>query len=253
MARSKQIIDAVKVALKQQGITYRVLAEKLEVSESTIKQMFANSNFSLNRLDDICELLEVDIAALWELSESLEEWVTSITIEQEQALVEDKRLLVVAYCLVNHWKVEEIVTRYNIDDTEIITLLARLDKMRLIELQPNNRVRLIMANNFSWHPNGPIEKYFRATIQTEFFNTSFEEDGAMRVVKNGVLTTKGQVDLRNRLKMIDSLFDEISEQERKIPASQRHGITMILAIRNWQVSIFSDLERPEQNNKKVIM
>lgn len=253
MARSKQIIDAVKVALKQQGITYRVLAEKLDVSESTIKQMFANSNFSLNRLDEICELLEVDIAALLELSESLEERVTSITLEQEQALVEDKRLLVVAYCLVNHWKVEEIVTRYNIDDTEIITLLARLDKMRLIELQPNNRVRLIMANNFSWHPNGPIEKYFRATIQTEFFNTSFEEDGAMRVVKNGVLTTKGQVDLRNRLKMIDSLFDEISEQERKIPASQRHGITMILAIRNWQVSIFSDLERPEQNNKKVVM
>lgn len=253
MARSKQIIDAVKVALKQQGITYRVLAEKLDVSESTIKQMFANSNFSLNRLDEICELLEVDIAALLELSESLEERVTSITLEQEQALVEDKRLLVVAYCLVNHWKVEEIVTRYNIDGTEIITLLARLDKMRLIELQPNNRVRLIMANNFSWHPNGPIEKYFRATIQTEFFNTSFDEEGALRVVKNGVITTKGQIDLHNRIKMIDSLFDEISEQERKIPANQRHGITMILAIRNWEVSIFSDLERPEQKNKKVMM
>lgn len=243
MARSKQVIDAVKVALKQQGITYKVLAQKLDVSESTIKQMFANSNFSLNRLDDICELLELDIAALLELSESLEDRVTSISLEQEQALVEDKRLLVVAYCLVNHWKVEEIIARYDIGDSEIITLLARLDKMRLIELQPNNRVRLIMANNFSWHPNGPIEKYFRATIQTEFFNTSFEEDGALRVVKNGVLTTKGQADLHNRLKMIDSLFDEISEQERKIPAAQRHGVTMILAIRNWQVSIFSDLER----------
>jgi len=250
MARTKQIIDAVKVALKQQGITYKVLAQKLEVSESTIKQMFANSNFSLNRLDDICELLELDIVALLELSESLEDRVTSISLEQEQALVEDRRLLVVAYCLVNHWKVDEIIARYDIDDVDMIRLLARLDKMRLIELQPNNRVRLIMANNFSWHPNGPIEKYFRATIQTEFFNTTFEEDGALRVVKNGDLTTKGQADLRNRLKMIDSLFDEISEQERKIPANQRHGITMILAIRNWQVSIFSDLEREDYVQKQ---
>lgn len=243
MARTKQIIDAVKVALKQQGFTYRALAEKLEVSESTVKQMFANGNFSLNRLDAICELLELDIAALLELSESLEDRVTRLSLDQEQALVEDPKFLVVAYCLVNHWKVDEITARYDISDTEIITLLARLDKMRLIELQPNNRVRLIMANNFSWHPNGPIEKYFRSKVQTEFFSTSFEEDGALRVVKNGDLTVKSQADLRNRLKMIDSLFDELSEQERKISSGQRHGITMILAIRNWQVSIFTDLER----------
>jgi len=140
MARSKQIIDAVKVALKQQNITYRVLAEKLAISESTVKQMFANSNFSLNRLDAICELLELDINALLELSETLEDRVTVLSIEQEQALVADSKLLVVGYCLVNHWKVEEIVARYDIGETEIISLLARLDKMRLIELQPNNRV-----------------------------------------------------------------------------------------------------------------
>ncbi len=247
MARSKQLVDAIKVTLKQQGITYRQLAQKLDVSESTIKQMFANGNFSLNRLDLICELLDVDLNALLELSESLEDRLTSISLEQEQALVEDRKLLVVAYCLVNHWKVDEIVERYDISDIEVITLLARLDKMRLIELQPNNKVRLLMANNFSWNPNGPIERYFRSTIQTEFFNTTFEEDGALRVVKNGVLTMKGQVDLRNRLKMLDSLFDEISEQERKIPISERHGVTMILAIRNWEVSIFTDLERKSQS------
>ena len=154
MARTKQIVDALKVTLKHQGITYRVLAEKLDVSESTIKQMFANGNFSLNRLDAICDLLEVDLNALLEVSESLEDRVTSISIENEQALVENRKLLVVGYFLVNHWKVDEIVARYDISETEIITLLARLDKMRLIELQPNNRVRLLMANNFSWHPNG---------------------------------------------------------------------------------------------------
>ena len=243
MARSKQIINAIKVTLKHRGLTYRTLSEKLLLSESTVKQMFANGNFSLNRLDAICELLDVDINALLEVSESLEDRVTSISLEQEQTLVEDPKLLVVAYCLVNHWKVAEIVARYDIGDTEVITLLARLDKMLLIELQPNNRVRRLIANNFSWHPNGPIETYFRSTIQTDFFDTSFDQDGALRVVKNGVLTIKGQADLRNRLKMIDSLFDELAEQERKIPISERNGVTMILAIRNWQLSIFTDLER----------
>ena len=243
MARTKHIIDALKVELKRQGVTYKSLSAKLEVSESTVKHMFSTGNFSLKRLDSICELLDSDLNALLELSDSIEDKLTVLDIQQEQALVENKKLLVVAYCLVNHWTVEEIIERYDIDQLEAITLLAKLDKMRLIELLPNNKVRLLMANNFHWQPNGPIEKYFRAQVQTEFFNTSFDEDGALRVVKNGVISKKGQLDLHHRLKMIDSLFDEISLAERKLPLQDRQGITMILAIRSWQLSIFTDLER----------
>ena len=246
MARTKQIVDALKVELKRQSITYKALASKLDVSESTVKQMFSNGNFSLKRLDNICELLDCDLNALLELSESIENKLTVLTVDQEQALVENRKLLVVAYCLVNHWSVAEIVERYDIDQLEMITLLAKLDKMKLIELLPNNKVRLLMANNFHWQPNGPIEKYFRAQVQTEFFNTSFDEDGALRVVKNGVLSKKGQLDLHHRLKMVDSLFDEISLQERKLPLKDREGVTMILAIRSWQLSIFTDIERQIQ-------
>ena len=243
MARTKQIVDSIKVELKRQGITYRTLAVKLDVSESTVKQMFANGNFSLKRLDNICELLDADLNELLELSESIENKLTALDIEQEHALVEDRKLLVVAYCLVNHWSVDEIIERYNIDQLEVITLLAKLDKMKLIELLPNNKVRLLMANNFHWQPNGPIEKYFRAQVQTEFFNTSFDEDGALRVVKNGVLSKKGQLDLHHRLKMVDALFDEISLEERRLPLKERQGVTMILAIRSWQLSVFTDIER----------
>ena len=245
MARTKQIIDALKVDLKRQGITYRSLATKLDVSESTVKQMFAKGNFSLKRLDSICELVDSDLNALLELSESIENKLTVLDIEQELALVENRQLLVVAYCLVNHWTVNEIIDRYDIDEFEVITLLAKLDKMKLIELLPNNKVRLLMANNFHWQKNGPIEKYFRAQVQTEFFNTSFDDDGELRVVKNGVLSKKGQMDLHHRLKMVDAFFDEISVQERRMPLKDREGVTMILAIRSWQLSIFTDLERAQ--------
>lgn len=243
MARSKQLVDAIKVELKHQGITYKTLAAKLDVSESTVKQMFASGNFNFHRLDAICEILDSDLNALLELSESIENKLSVLNREQEQALVADTRLLVVAYCLVNAWMVDEIIARYDIDEFEIVSLLAKLDKMKLIELLPNNKVRLLMANNFHWQPNGPIEKYFRQQVQTEFFNTSFDEDGALRVVKNGVLSKKGQLDLHHRLKMIDSLFDEISQQERRLPLKDRQGVTMILAIRSWQLSVFTDLER----------
>ena len=243
MARSKQLVDAVKSELKHHGITYKALAELLNVSESTVKQMFASGNFNLSRLDAICEILDTDLHALLEVSDSIEDKITLLTIEQEQALIENKKLLVVAYCLVNYWKEHEVRARYDVGETEMISLLAKLDQMRLIELQPNNKVRLLIANNFGWHSNGPIEKYFREQVETEFFNTSFDEEGALRVVKNGVLSKKGQLDLHNRINMVDSLFNEISQQERRMPLRDRHGVTMILAIRSWQFTVFTDLER----------
>jgi len=243
MARSKQIIDAVKVALKQQGITYRDLAAKLSVSESTVKQMFANENFNLQRLDRICDVLDTDLYRLLELSADKEQQLECLSVENERALMADEKLLLLAFCLVTYWTVDEVLRRYAISETEVIILLAKLDKMKMIELQPNNRVRLLISNNFAWQPNGPVEKYFRSQVQTEFFSTSFEEEGALRVIKNGVITEKAQLELRNRISAIDQLFDDISVQERKVPQNHRHGVTMILAIRNWNLRIFSDLER----------
>jgi len=243
MARSKQIIDAVKIALKQKSITYRALSKKLDVSESTVKQMFANGNFSLQRLDNICDVLDMDINKLLELSVDNEQRLAKLTLQQEQALIDDEKLLLLAFCLVTHWTVDEILARYKFGETEIITLLAQLDKMQMIELQPNNRVRLLISNNFEWQSNGPVEKYFRSQVQTEFFNTSFDDEGSLRVIKNGVITAKAQLELRNRMSALDQMFDDISQQERKVPLNHRHGVTMILAIRNWQHSIFSKLER----------
>ena len=245
MARSKQIIDAVKVALKQRGITYRALAQKLKVSESTVKQMFANGNFSLQRLDNICDVLDMDLNNLLELLIDSEQRLAQLSVEQEQALIGNDKLLLLAFCLVNHWTIEEILARYDIGETEIITLLAQLDKMQMIELQLNNRVRLLVSNNFAWQKNGPVEIYFRSQVQTEFFNTSFDDEGALRVIKNGVITQKAQLELHHRMKALDQMFDDISQQERKVPLGLRHGMTMILAIRNWELSIFAKLKRQQ--------
>ena len=146
---------------------------------------------------------------------------------------------------MTYWSVDEVLSRYRIGETEVITLLAELDRMQMIELQPNNRVRLLLSNNFEWQKNGPVEKYFRSHVQTEFFNTSFDQDGALRVIKNGVITQKAQLELRNRISNLNQMFDDVSQQERKVPINHRHGVTMILAIRNWQLSVFANLERTQ--------
>jgi len=243
MTTSARIIDTLKRQLKVRGLTYKGLAERLGLSESAIKHMFSTGNFSLRRLDDICAILELDIGELVSISESQEQKLEQLSDDNEQAIVADIRLLLVAYCLVNHWTFDEIIERYDISQAEGLKYLRQLDRMRVIELQPGDRVRLLIANNFSWRKNGAIEKFFRGHVQSEFFSHHFQDDNSLRIVKNGMLTRRSQVQLIERLKAMGDLFDDTTWDERKLSATERRGTTMVLAIRHWFFEGFRDLER----------
>src|SRR5688572_27325651 len=58
------IVDAIKRRLRAQGITYQTLAKRLKVSEPTVKRDLSRGDFSLKRLDVICEVLGVTITDL---------------------------------------------------------------------------------------------------------------------------------------------------------------------------------------------
>jgi len=243
MATSSRIIDTLKRQLKARGVTYKALAERLDLSESAVKHMFSSGNFSLRRLDDVCAVLELDIGDLVSISESQEQKIEQLSEENEWEIVNDTRLLLVAYCLINYWTFDEIIERYDISPAEGVKYLRKLDRMKVIELQPGDRVRLLVANNFSWRKNGAIEKFFRSHVQSEFFSHHFQDDESIRIVKNGMLTRPSQIQLIDRLKAMGDLFDDTTWAERKLSATERKGTTMVLAIRQWFFEGFRHLER----------
>jgi DNA-binding Xre family transcriptional regulator len=243
MTTSSRIIDTLKRQLKVRGITYLVLAERLNLSESAVKHMFSSGNFSLRRLDDVCAVLEIDIGDLVNISESFEQKIEQLSEDNEREIVTDIRLLLVAYCLINYWSFDEIIERYDISPEAGLKYLRKLDRMKVIELQPGDRVRLLIANNFGWRKNGAIEKFFRSRVQSEFFSHHFQDDDSIRIVKNGMLTRKSQLQLIEKLKSMGELFDDTTWDERKLSATERSGTTMVLAIRHWFFEGFRHLER----------
>ena len=243
MAQATRLVQELKNLLKQRGITYRELAQELDLSESAIKQMFSSGNMTLARLDRICEVLALDFGDLLQLSDASAHRLQSLSLEQESELIGDPKLLLTAYCLVNNWTFAEILDRYEITEVEGITYLARLDRMRLIELLPGNRVKALIATNFTWHPNGPIEQFFRKEVQGPFFNADFTEDGCIRLVKNGDISAVARQQILERLYHIGQMFDDTVIEERKLPLDQRQGTTMVLAVRHWIFDAFAKLER----------
>jgi len=243
MVTSARIVDALKRTLKARGMTYNGLAHRLDLSESAVKHMFSTGNFSLKRLDEVCAVLELDIGDLVTLGDTLEPKIEQLSVEHEAEIVADIRLLLVAYCLINYWTFDEIVDYYEISQAEGLRYLRRLDRMKVIELQPGDRVRLLIANNFAWRKNGAIEQFFRKRVQTEFLSGDFTDDGAVRIVKNGMLSKKSQLQLVERLKVIGDMFDDATWSDRKLPVADKVGVSMVVAMRDWFFRAFTELER----------
>lgn len=73
-------------------------------------------------------------------------------VGQEEEIVSDPKLMLVALCAVGHWTLDQIVDTYDISQAECIRYLTRLDRRKIIALQPGNRIRPLISRTFSWLP-----------------------------------------------------------------------------------------------------
>ena len=243
MAQTKALIDTLKGELKRQGKTYRDVASLLELSEASVKRLFSERMFSLTRLDRICEMLGLEIGDLVRLMEEATELTTHLTLEQEQELVSDVKLLLMAHFLMNRWTFSEIIETYDISETEGIQLLARLDRMKIIQLLPGNRVKLMISKNFDWIKNGPIQGFYEDKVQTEFFKSSFTDPEEYRVFVTGMLSRNSNAEMIRRLKRLAKEFNEMSMDDESLPMEERLGTSMVMAMRPWNLRVFGSLRR----------
>ncbi|MFV2032306.1 MAG: helix-turn-helix domain-containing protein, partial [Gammaproteobacteria bacterium] len=83
----------LKNELKAKGLTYKDVADELDLTEASVKRLFSTEDISLRRLDSICELLRIDLADLTRTNESDSRTIKVMTEAQEQEIVSDERML----------------------------------------------------------------------------------------------------------------------------------------------------------------
>ena len=116
-----------------------------------------------------------------------QERISHLTLEQEEELIADQKLMLVAVCVRSRLSFDEIIGQYALTKAECIKYLVRLDKLKLIELLPNNRTKLLIAQDFHWIPDGPIARFYEEQIQHEFLRSHFDQDNELRLYMNGSL------------------------------------------------------------------
>lgn len=243
MSESEQLIATLKKQLKSQGMTYRDVARALRLSEPSVKRLFASGRFTVERLVQICNLLGFTLAELSREAIAAQARLSTLSEKQERELVSDPKLLLVAVCALNHWTLDEIVKYYRFSVPECIKYLLRLDKARIIDLLPGNRIRLNIARDFDWLPAGPIQKFFASKGLNDFLKHDFSgEDEAMAFV-HGMFTDQALAQLHDELQKLRQKFAELHEASLAAPLSKRRGSGLLLAMRGWEPADFVKLRR----------
>lgn len=243
MSQTSLLIQVVKKTLRERGLTYAKVAQGLGISESSVKRMFSLEAFSLDRLERICALMKLEIADLLEFAREVDRRASELSEEQERALVSDPKLMLIAILAISHWTVPDMLKSYRFSDADLVGLLTRLDRLGIIDLLPSNRIKVKLARNFAWRKAGPIQRFFEEQVQRQFFESSFLGNGELRLIVHGSLSGRSNNLLRQRMRKIAEDFDEFVEEDGQLDHQMREGTTMVVAIRPWELSMFTELRR----------
>ena len=245
MSQSANLVSALKQVLKDGGISYAQVGDHLRLSQSSVKRLFSAGGFTVERLEAVCDLAGIDLLELARRAENRRHRLDALTAAQERELVSDPLLLLTAICTFNRWPFERIVENYRISEQALIHALARLDRMGLVELLPGNRTRLLIARNFAWLPDGPIERYFVAHVQNELLAGEFVPGKDLRRFAWGLLSAASAAQLRTKMQALLETFDDLtrSDEVRAEGEQPAKGACLLLALREWEPMQFRAMRR----------
>lgn len=247
MSSTRDLIAALKAELKLAGITYAELAEHLDLAESSVKRMFAaEGDLPLSRIDEVLRLLKMDFADLARRVADAQPLRREMSEAQEQAVLADPKLLLLAICCLSQWPFEQVISTYKYEEAEAIGYLAQLDRLGFIELRPLNRYRLLVAKTFRWRPGGPVMRFFRDHAAGDFFNADFDGEGERLMLVHGQISPSLIAAFNERLERVAQDFAQQHLADQRLPAEQRRAYTLLVAVRSWLFGPFAALRRESE-------
>lgn len=162
MPQTHALIEALKRLLKARAVTYAELAQRIGVSEASVKRMFSQKQFTLQRLDQILVAIGSDfqqLALAVQTAQAAPTLITGLTYAQENY----RRHPLVRGGRVRPEPAPTGADRrlHDISEAQAVKYLLRLDKIGFLELLPNNRVKLLVARTFAWITKRPHPHVFQ--------------------------------------------------------------------------------------------
>ena len=137
----ERLFLVLRQALKARGYTYSQLAQALDVSELTIKRLFRDKDCKMSRLIEICSVIDLDISDLMDMQKRISPAAHYLPLETEQAISQQPNLFAFLILLLSQISPQAIACEYQLTDSQLYHYLRQLEKLAVIEILPENKVR----------------------------------------------------------------------------------------------------------------
>ena len=243
MPLRSRLVDAMKACLRARGMTYGALAVKLAISEPTVKRMFSRGTFTLARIEQILEVIDLDLQELARLAREGSGRPGELSTEQEAALAQDERVFSVFWLVQNDWSFDEILAAFSVSRAQLTSVYARLARLKLIQWGPRERARLLVRRDFRWRDGGPVKKTYGPRVMSEFLDARFKAPLEFLRFESRVMSPESAAVLKRRLERVVLDFNELAEVDSSAPSGKRVGVALLTACRPWEFSVVHALKR----------
>ncbi len=167
-----QCLQIIKGKLKAKNMTYVDIADIFSVSENTVKRMLNGKDISFDRLLMLAELCEIQLDTLLAEAKERPALCNFFTAEQDEAFYRMPNLWHYFSEIFYYSKSPEVIKKEN-DITELSSYryLRALEKLALLELLPNNNIKLLVATPIGFSSDSlvlktNIARFIKSTCDT---------------------------------------------------------------------------------------
>ena len=160
-------MSGLKGMTRAKGLTQASLAKDMGVSLPTIKRWFSGKGVTLENLFSLLDLIGVSFQDLIEfIPPELKGFQYSS--QQEEFFTRNPMYLAYFDRLLAGDRPQDVARQMRLTAKSTSRYLSGLEKIGLIEVHPENKIRMKVEGEPQWSKDGPLATKFRASVATEF-------------------------------------------------------------------------------------
>jgi len=228
--QSQMLKKVLKQQIRIRGLRYKDIAQHLGINVITVKRYLNSQRLPIEYLEELCSCLGLSLIELAEIAKA-EEWRNDreIELQQEAELAADPALALLRLLLYSGLTYEEIRAEYAIEETDLIGLMTRLDRLRLIELLPGNRVRIRGPRNIDWPRGGAMRNIIQDHIRNDFVSMDFANTDEFYAFETARLSDTSIEQVEEQMRQLARTVRVLHQVDQSLMASRKRWYSVLIA------------------------
>lgn len=212
MSETRLLVTALKRELTNKGITYKHLAKRLKLSEASIKRIFSQYDFTMERFESICAVAGTTFLTLMHSASQLQPPKSvQMTVAWEEALADDHDLFTLFHLLLHGHSVKKIMRDHQLSRSYMTRKLVQLDRIGLIDFKENDNITLHVAAGVRWRPAGALFKKYGPQVREQFLKSDFLGEGEFLRFVSSSLSTESRNVISRKVNQLVREIEELAE------------------------------------------